>query len=77
MDTYKAVSEASLATRSTHTHPAREAMVASARPTKRLQVVLPAPLHKALKARAVQQECGMTDIVITLITQYLHTHTQG
>ena len=77
MPKFKAKTETSLSTRSSHKHPSRKQVVAAAQPTKMLQVNVPAPLHKSLKILAVQKECTLTDIVVRLITDYMDAHEQG
>lgn len=41
-------------------------------PLKRLNVDVPAELHKEIKVCAAQQSCDIRDIVIKAINDYLH-----
>lgn len=68
-----------LGRRGAHQHPDHAQVVAQVQEedTRRLHVILPASLHKALKLHAVQEDLDMRAVVIEAITSHLRKNADG
>ena len=66
--------KAALGHRSTHQHPKQTQVMAQIQKgeIRRLNVHLPASLHKSLKMHAVEHDMDMKSIVIDALNEYLH-----